>query len=314
MLRGLPASIVMHASIVGLFYTGGTMFGWFTPKPVEVEARDFVQLDVELVTVGELNNIAPIPVSEIVPEETPDEIVPPEAEEPEPETPPEDPEIVDEDIPEADVDTAAKQVPEETVPEDVVPDLDAEPEPKDEEPEDTPEPETPQPNVAPKPVDPLDALLNQADSTFSSERQTRKRSEAPKPRPAPKKLQDEYTPPTAARRGAGERKGNTARLEMLLYNQIYPCWDDVRDQPGWQDLNVRLRVDLDERGNLSGEVELIEPTREPLGRSPMRVAVERARRAVQKCAPYSLPREEYAVWKEINVNLGPKFEATNANR
>jgi hypothetical protein len=309
MLRGLPASIVLHASILGLFYTGGVAFGWFSPVSVRTEASEFVEVPIELVTVSEFNNIAPIPVPRVEPE--------PEVEEAMPEVPEveEDPLLVDEDILEADVDTAAEQAPEETVPEDVVPDLDAAPEVKEKKKEPEKKPEAPKPDVVKPKVDPLDALLNDAASTFESERQTRTRKDAPQPRAAEKKLQDEYTPPKATpRKGAGDRSGNTARLEMLLYNQIYTCWEGVDDQPGAKDLNVRLKIQLDDNGNLTGKVDLLEPTREPLGRSPMRVAVERARRAVQKCAPYSLPKEEYADWKDINVNLGPRFEDTGTRR
>lgn len=310
MFRGLPASIVLHASIIGLFYTGGTMFGWFSVAPRDVEASEFVEVPIELVTVSEFNNIAPVPIPKVEPEPEAEEVVPaaPEAEQPVEE----DPLLVDEDILEAEVDTAAEQAPEETVPEDVVPDLDAEPDVEEtvKEPED--EPETLAPDVVKPEVDPLDALLNEAASTFESERQTRTRRDVPEPRTVPKKLQDEYTPPKAApRKGAGERNGNTARLNAILYNQIYQCWDTVDDQPGKENLNVSLEIQLDRNGNLMGQVKLLKPTREPLGRSPMRVAVERARRAVQKCAPYTLPKEDYESWKDKHtINIGPAFEDT----
>ena len=307
------ASLALHAGVIGGTYKAHEMFGWFAPRPAETEASEFVEVPIELVTVGEFNNIAPVPMPKVEPEPEAEEVLP---EEPEVEEPvEEDPLLVDESILEAEVDTAAEQAPEEAVPEDVVPDLDAEPATEDTPKEPETKPEAPKPDVVKPEVDPLDALLNDAASTFESERQTRTRQDVPEPRHAAKKLQDEYTPPKATpRKGAGERNGNTARLEMLLYNQIYTCWQGVDDQPGKENLNVRLKVQLDKNGNIDGRISLIEPAREPLGRSPMRLAVERARWAVQDCAPYSLPKEEYTDWKDINVNLGPRFEDTGTRR
>jgi len=309
----VAASLALHAGIIGGSYKAHELFGWFAPRPADVEASEFIEVPIELVTVAEFNNIAPVPIPKVEPEPEAEEVLP---EEPEVEEPvEEDPVLVDEDILEADVDTAAEQAPEETVPEDVVPDLDAEPEVEDKPKEPEKKPEAPKPDVVTPEVDPLDALFNEAESIFEAEVQQRKRSDAPEPRTVPKKLQDEYTPPKAnPRKGAGERNGNTARLEMLLYNQIYTCWQGVDDQPGKENLNVRLKVQLDKNGNIDGRISLIEPAREPLGRSPMRLAVERARWAVQDCAPYSLPKEEYADWKDINVNLGPRFEDTGTRR
>lgn len=121
--------------------------------------------------------------------------------------------------------------------------------------------------------DALDDFLGDAESTFSSERRSTTK---------------------------------TARLDTVFYSQIYPCWDNVVDLPNPETLNVRLQVSLTDDGSVSG-IRLLEPAREPLGRSPMRVAIERARRAVQKCAPYQLPRQDYALWQTITVSLGPRF-------
>ncbi len=305
MIRGLPASIMFHAAIVGLGYVS-----W----PFMTASRDYasesIAVPIDLVDIGALNNIAPVLQPE--PEPEPEEkIVPePEEEEPEEEVPVEEPDPVDETLPEDDIETARDQkAPEEAEPEDVVPDFET----KTEEPEDEkkPEPEPEEPKPAVKKPDPLDDFLNSADSSFESERQTRKRQEPPKQRP--RLLEDTPPKPQEVRRGAGERTANTARLESLLYNQIYNCWDGVDDQPSPEKLNVRMAIKLDDKGNLEGRIKWIEPTREPLGRSPMRVAMERARRAVQKCAPYNLPKQDYADWKDININLGPAFEPTPQN-
>ncbi len=297
MIRGLPASIVFHAAVLGLGYVS-----WpFLSATTGFESESIL-VPIELVDIGALNNIAPV----LRPEPEPEEEIVPEVAEEEPEEVPEDePEPVDETLPEDEIDTASEQeTPEEVTPEEVVPDFEATPE-ETEDPE--PEPETPKPVV--QEPDLLDDLLNEADSTFVSQRQTRRDRETPEPVIQPL-LEDTPPTPQEVRRGAGERTANTARLESLLYNQIYNCWDGVDDQPNSETLNVRMSIELDDNGYLMGRINMIEPSRDPVGRSPMRVAVERARRAVQRCAPYNLPKQEYAEWREININLGPAFEPT----
>ncbi|MEM6534964.1 MAG: hypothetical protein AAF613_04910 [Pseudomonadota bacterium] len=300
MLRGLPASLVFHAAIVSAGYVA-----WPFVASERYAETELVIVPVDLIELGEVTNISavrtPDPEPEVLEPEPEPEETPPE-EEPEPE-----PDPVDELLPEDEIETArdAAPPPEETDPEDVLPDFDAEPEepaPKEEEPE--PEPKQPAPAVK-KPVDPLADFLNSADSTFQSERETRKKQ--PEPKPEPKRLLEDTPPkPQAERRGAGERSGNTARLEALMYNAVRPCWTGVDDQPDPEKLNVRMSAELDKAGNLI-DLRLVEPGRRPLGRSPMGVAVDRALRAVRKCAPYRLPEDEYDEWKYININLGPAF-------
>ncbi len=300
MIRGLPASIVFHAAIVGISY-----LGWpFLATSSRNHDSDAIRIPVELVDIGALNNIAPV----LRPEPEPEEEITPEIPEEEPveeEIPEEDPDPVDETLPEDEIETAsAQEEPEETEPEEVVPDLDAKPDETKKEPE--PEPEEPKPAV--RQANPLDDLLNDADRTFQSERETRKKREEPKPVRQPL-LQDTPPKPQAVRRGAGERTANTARLESLMYNKILPCWDGVDDQPHPDKLNVSMNLKLDRDGDVS-DLRLIKPARRPLGNQPMGTAVDRALRAVRKCAPYNLPEEEYAEWRDINVNLGKAFTPT----
>jgi len=298
MIRGLPASIVFHAALVGISY-----LGWpFLASSSRDYDSDAIQIPVELVDIGALNNIAPV----LRPEPEPEEDIAPEVPEEEPEEdviPEEDPDPVDETLPEDDIDTAsAQEEPEEAEPEEVVPDLDAKPDETEKE----PEPEEPTPAV--QKANPLDDFLNDADNTFQSERQTRKRREEPKPIREPL-LQDTPPIPQEVRRGAGERTANTIRLEGLLYAQVKSCWIGVDDLAGAEDLNVEMQILISEDGYLREDVKLISPSRAPLGRSPMRTAVERAQTAVRKCQPYRLPKQEYADWDDYNtIRLGPKYE------
>lgn len=296
MIRGLPASIVFHAAVFAAGYVGWPFMS------ATIDYSEAVPVPVDLVDIGAFNNIAPVLKTQPDPEE---DITPEEPEEPVEEPPLEDPDPVDETLPEDEIETAS--APEEVVetePEEVVPDLDAKP-------EETPEPKEPEPEPEEpvvKPVDPLNDFLNQADSTFESERETRRKKEPEKPAPRPL-LEDTPPAPQQARRGAGDRNANTARLESIMYNKIFPCWDGVSDQPSPEKLNVTMALTLNRDGNIDN-LRLVSPGRRPLGNSPMGTAVDRALRAVRKCAPYNLPDDDYATWRDIKVNLGQAFTPT----
>ncbi|GGB73273.1 hypothetical protein [Henriciella pelagia] len=295
MIRGIPASLLLHAAVIGAGYIVWPYVG------ADVLEEEFVIVPVDLVDLGEITNVAPV-------REQPEETEPEEEPEPEPveEEEPEDPveeEPDERDLPEDDIATAAEQSAPEEAEDDIVPDLDKEPE---EEPEPEPEQPKPQqpkpPNPTPK-RNPLDDFLNDADSTFESERETKRRTDPPKQEQT--KIPD-VKPNQEARKGAGERTANTVRIEQLLYNQIYPCWDGVADQPEPKRLNVQMRAELDAEGNLI-DIELVRPSRAPIGDRSMSLAIERALRAVRKCQPYRLPRDDYELWKTANINLGPAF-------
>ncbi|MEQ9315579.1 MAG: hypothetical protein RLN72_06990 [Henriciella sp.] len=294
MIRGLPASLALHAAIIGAGYVVWPYVG------TAVLEEEFVVVPVELVDIGEITNLAPVVQQpEQEPEEEPETVLPEEeSEDPVEEEPDE------RDLPEDDVTTGSESAPAQEEEQDVMPDLDQQPE--EEEPEEEPEklepPKPDKPNPA-KNANPLDDFLNQADSTFESERNTKKATQPPK---NDKPLLSETPPDQDPRKGAGERNSNTVRIEQLLYNQIYPCWDGVSDQPEPERLNVQMRAELDAEGNVL-DVELVRPRRAPIGDRSMSLAVERALRAVRKCQPYRLPRDDYDLWKEANINLGPAF-------
>ncbi|MEM1036604.1 MAG: cell envelope integrity protein TolA [Pseudomonadota bacterium] len=307
-------SLLLHIWVVGGVWAVNftlVFLGLITPME-EREQTELIVVPIELVDLGEINNIAPVITP---PEEEPedDEVIDPEEEE----LPPEEEEVipedsVDETLPEDEIEqTNPDSAPEEAVEEDVVPDLDAEPvtetEEEDSEPEPEPEPKE-EPPVQRQTRDPLAGFLDDADSTFQSERQTRKRTPEPQTRTPPKPLLEDTRPkPQTPRRGAGERTANTARLEALLYNYVKPCWNGVDDLPNPSRLNIRMRAELDDNGNII-DLRLVEPARRPIGRDPMGIAVDRGLRAVRKCAPYKLPRDDYSEWRDIRINLGPAFE------
>ncbi|MEO1642869.1 MAG: hypothetical protein AAFR74_05990, partial [Pseudomonadota bacterium] len=137
-------SLILHAAMIG----GGVglnraliYFGFMSETDKQVET-ELVIVPIELVELGEINNIAAViappeeepEAEDAVPE--PEEELPPEEEEEVPEDP------VDETLPEDEIEqTNPDSAPEEVIEEDVVPDLDADPTPKTEEEEAEPEPE-----------------------------------------------------------------------------------------------------------------------------------------------------------------------------
>ena len=305
MIRGLPASLLLHAAVIGAGYLVWPYVGTTATED------EFVIVPVDLVDVGELTNVAPVleePEEEAEPEEEPEPVVPEEELE---EDVPVEEEPDPRDLPEDDVSTAAQAPEPETQDEDVMPDLDKAPEEEDEpqpeqEEEPEPKPDLPEPpNPTPEPKqNALDDFLSDAESTFESERQTKRASQPPPQQQ--KRLLDETPPAQEPRKGAGERSANTVRIEQLLYNQVYPCWDGVDDQPKPDRLNISLRVKFDAEGEVS-DIELVQPRRAPIGDRSMSLAIERGLRAVRKCAPYRLPKDDYELWKTATINLGPAF-------
>ncbi len=294
MIRGLPASIIAHAAVLGASYV--TFPYWSTNT--RVFSTELEAVDVNFAEIGEITNIAPLIETE--PEE-PEEAAPEE-----PEEIPEDP--VEEEIPEAEQDVSeVEAAPAEEDPEEVLPNF--EPDEPEDEPEPEPEPEK-EPEPEPRrPQDDLADFLNQSETTFKSERATRR--ERPEPQVVPPEeqpqtaLKDAPKPAeTRNRRGSGERNGNTARLEALVVSRIRnECWAGVDDLPNPERYNVQMNLKLNEDGSIA-DLTLVDPKRRPIGSSFMGTAVDRALRAVRKCEPFRLPSDEYELWNEINVYLG----------
>lgn len=292
MIRGLPASIIAHAAVLGASYV--TFPYWSNTR---VFTTDLEAVDVNFAEIGEITNIAPLIETE--PEE-PEEAAPEEPEEVPEELP------VEEELPEAEQDVSDVQsAAAEEDPEDLLPDFEPE------EPEETPEPEPEKtPDPAPRrPQDDLMDFLNQSETTFKSERATQRERPEPvvtPPEEQPRTALENAPKPaeTRNRRGSGERNGNTARLEALVVSRIRnECWAGVDDLPNPERYNVQMNLKLNEDGTIA-DLTLVDPKRRPIGSSFMGTAVDRALRAVRKCEPFRLPSDEYELWNEINVYLG----------
>lgn len=287
MLRGLPASIVLHAAVISAGYI--VLPGLSRPTQVSVEI-----VPIELVDVSELTNIAPR-----VQREEPEEVEEP----PRLEDYLDDVDSISEDaIVEEDMLAPAEIVPEADVsdtviiPDDPVETPEPEPEP------DEPEPEPDRPLLEQQPEDdPLDSILGDASNLFDRTPRDQSKSPPPPPSDDTSNLEDEQPGAAEDRRGAGEQTGNTAAITAMIQAQMRDCWDDVEDLPNPERLNVILEIELNRDGTLKRDVRLVDPARPPIGDRVMGVAIERALRAARRCAPYRIPEQAQDYYEEWDV-------------
>ncbi|MBC2886918.1 cell envelope integrity protein TolA [Ochrobactrum sp. CM-21-5] len=104
----------------------------------------------------------------------------------------------------------------------------------------------------------------------------------------------------------GKKNTGGAKLSQsemdALRGAISKCWNvpaGVADAPG---LVVTVKMRLTEAGEIQGVPQV---TSGGGGDGVARAAAESAKRAVQRCAPYNLPRDKYDSWSEVIVNFDP---------
>ncbi len=287
MIRGLPASLLLHAGVLGLSVVALPRFA-----PERIES---VIVPVELVEIGAVNNIAPVVRREPEPEPEPEEIVP----EPNLEDYLENVDTLPEDAPaepEEAPPEAAEQAPPPPVEEDTVPVEPEEDDPPEPEPEPEPVPKKEPPKIVPPERDALDEILN-SENLFN-----RARTETRTP-PPPTPPVDRPVTSSEPRQGAGDRTGNTARIESIVLAQMKICWEDTDDLPDPERLTVSIRIFLKPDGTIQGRPEFVSPRRAPIGDRYMQVAMDRAMRAANSCQPYRLPADDYEDWRELILNF-----------
>lgn len=304
MLRGLTVSALVHASVLAM-----AVVSWPQSKDecqeqierlrrerpgissVEIlmqlpQCASSADLPIDFVEIGRISNVADMRKSD-----TPEPEAEPSAPEPEPEIepPPPEPEAAPEPEPEVEVPDPREPEPEPPKPE-------PKPEPKKEEPKPKPKPPVEKPPEKPK--DDL-SFLDDFESTLQSKRSEERRPDTQQSdRPVLNNSDRDQ-------QGAGARTGATASLQAALRRQIGECWATVDDLPPEHQIDVTVSVQLARDGSLVSS-KLISPSSRPVGRSG--IAVDRALLAVRKCGEtnYRLPPEDYELWKDINVTLGPK--------
>jgi colicin import membrane protein len=104
----------------------------------------------------------------------------------------------------------------------------------------------------------------------------------------------------------GEKTTGGSKLtqsEMdALRGQVQRCWNIPAGAVDAENLRVSVKFRLDRTGALEGSPEVIHGG----GAAGVeRAAAEAARRAVSRCAPYTLPAEKYEAWADVIVNFDP---------
>ncbi|MGH6876760.1 MAG: hypothetical protein ACREHV_05190 [Rhizomicrobium sp.] len=104
--------------------------------------------------------------------------------------------------------------------------------------------------------------------------------------------------PQAARtqHGFGAQNAMTADLQDALRSQIQPCWSPPVGAPHPERLIVSFDLFLNPDGSVAQPPQLLANSSDPY----FRAAADAARRAIYTCAPYKLPADRYAQWREIN--------------
>ena len=287
MRGGVPLSVLLHVAIITI-----AVVGLPAPKlePVEIAQP----IPVEIFEIDEFTRItrAPEPEAEPAPPEPEPEPEPQEAPEPEPE-----PQPVAEPTPPAPTPPPAEPAPPPPAPE-------PEPAPAPE-PEPEPEPQE-KVNVAPPPAPRLRPTPPkrpvQQESSFDAGRIAALLDKLPEERqPAPAQPAPTQTVPQQSRIGA-QTSLTISELDFMR-QQISACWSPPVGATNAADLRVTMMIWLNQDGSLSRAPQI--KGGNFVVSSFQQAAQEAALRAVRRCAPYRLPVEKYASWREIELNFDP---------
>ncbi|PHS28067.1 MAG: hypothetical protein COA84_02120 [Robiginitomaculum sp.] len=185
-------------------------------------------------------------------------------------------------------------------------------------PEPEPEPEPiapPPPKAKPKPV--------KKDVAAKPKPKPKKKAPRPKRKTKPKapafdlarlenKLakQDKDNPVSdifeRAREARGAGDDMTANEIDLLRAQMYRCWRTSLDAPNPEKLKVTIRILLNPDGTLSSPPKVLNAVQIKRSGDPFwQAAADKARRAVLRCEPYTLPADKYASWRDMTMHFTP---------
>jgi TonB family protein len=105
--------------------------------------------------------------------------------------------------------------------------------------------------------------------------------------------------------GANKATGGStlSQSEMdALKGAIQKCWNVPAGAEDAEGLKVTVKMKLSQSGEVEGSPEVTGS-----GNSPVqRAAIDSARRAVMRCAPYTIPQDKYDTWSSVTVNFDPR--------
>ena len=95
---------------------------------------------------------------------------------------------------------------------------------------------------------------------------------------------------------------DAGNIALALEKQIVPCW--APPVPRETAAVVTVKVEL----NIDGQI-IVAPTAtaKPPASPSADAAIKAAIRALYTCAPYKLPPEQYATWRQITFTFDPRM-------
>ena len=315
MRYGVIISALLHIGVLILVIAG-------LPSLLNSERQEIVPIAVEVVSPDELQKAPPPkPAPKPAAKPQPPKPEPPKAAKPAPPPPPAPappPEQVVK-IPEPEPMPAEKPKPppppeKKPEPPKPAPKPEAKPEPP-KPPEKKPEPkqvaaaepDAPAPRPKRKPSPPPDEfqslLKNLEKEKEKKERQEEQQKKAPEP---PKQAAVQPAPQTP-RRSALQERMIAASLAQAIRQQLAPCWSIPAGAKDAADMSVAIRLRLNPDGALGGQPRIEDTAR--LNRDlSFRTVAESALRALRNpnCMPLKLPYDQYDVWREILFVFDPR--------
>lgn len=90
---------------------------------------------------------------------------------------------------------------------------------------------------------------------------------------------------------------------------VQKCWNVPAGLRDAQSLKVTVGAEFAADGSvINASIHLVDPSPAPDGR--FQQAYEAARRALIRCAPYSMPRDKYAQWRDVEIVFNPEGMVT----
>jgi hypothetical protein len=164
------------------------------------------------------------------------------------------------------------------------------------------EPVRQNPDVAPRPKPRTPSALDTSRIAALIDRS--KQTQAP-PTPAPvdntEQIEDAIKRSQISQM---EARRATITLQALIRSKVERCWSIPAGAKQSDDLAVRIKIYLRPDGTLQRPPDLQDRSR--LSDPFYRAAAESAERAIRRCAPYELPREQYELWRELIFTFDPK--------
>jgi outer membrane biosynthesis protein TonB len=100
--------------------------------------------------------------------------------------------------------------------------------------------------------------------------------------------------------GIGAMNGMTADLADALKSQIYRCWSPPVGAPDANDLVTDFDLMLNPDGTVASLKPSMSTAMASAGNPYTRAAADAARRAIATCAPYKMPTDRYAQWRDVS--------------